>query len=99
MLATRLDLSFEETLNTRWFCSTCWWTVECLRRTPIVPIEGLCRSSSEPTLVAPHPGLGLGVRGCSNITLLTHLDGMLLSSHARINELATCGVKKCHVEL
>lgn len=99
MCAVLLDIWIVLTGRCRWrhpscrgdWClhHTCWWTVECLRRTPIVPIEGLCRSSSEPTLVAPHPGLGLGVRGCSNITLLTHLDGMLLSSHARINELAT----------
>lgn len=51
-----------------------------------MPIERLSRTGTKSTLVAPHPWLGLGVWGCSNITLLTHSDGMLLSSHARMNE-------------
>lgn len=40
-----------------------------------MPVERLCRTSSKSTLVAPHPRLGLRVRGCSNITLLAHFDG------------------------
>lgn len=44
-----------------------------------MPVKGLCRTSPKATLVAPHPWLGLGVRGCSNITLLTHVDGMTVT--------------------
>lgn len=40
-----------------------------------MPVQGLGRTTPISTLVAPHPVLGLGVRGCSNITLLTHVDG------------------------
>lgn len=44
-----------------------------------MPIEGLWRTSSKSTLVASHPWLGLGVRRCSNITLLTHFDGIAVT--------------------
>lgn len=42
-----------------------------------MPVQGLpgSGSGSKPTLVAPHPGLCLGVRGCSDVTLLAHVDG------------------------
>lgn len=40
-----------------------------------MPVQGLRGAGSKPTLVAPHPGLCLGVRGCSDVTLLTHVDG------------------------
>lgn len=63
---------------------TCWWSCERLRRSSIVPVEGLHRTGPKPALVAPHPWLGLGVRGCSDVTLLTHVDGSL-SSHARMS--------------
>lgn len=58
-----------------WKYFTCLWSGECLRWSPVVPIEGLCRTTPKSTLIAPHPWLGLGVWGCSNITLLTHFDG------------------------
>lgn len=44
-----------------------------------MPVEGLRRTRSESTLICPHPWLGLGVRGCSDITLLTHDAGMSLT--------------------
>lgn len=42
-----------------------------------MPVHGLrgAGSGSKPALVAPHPGLCLGVRGCSDVTLLAHVDG------------------------
>lgn len=69
-----------------WLHHTCWWSVEHLRRPPIVPIVWLCRTSSKSALVAPHPWLGLGVRGCSNITLLTHVDGMTVTVFSCLGE-------------
>lgn len=62
---------------------TRWRSCKRLRWSSIVPVKGLHRTSPESALVAPHPWLGLGVRGCSDVTLLTHVDG-LLSSHARM---------------
>lgn len=50
-----------------------------------MPVEGLHRAGPESALVAPHPWLGLGVRGCSDVTLLTHVDGFL-SSPARMSQ-------------
>lgn len=41
----------------------------------VVPVQGLRGTGSKPTLVAPHPGLRLGVRGCGDVTLLAHVDG------------------------
>lgn len=55
--------------------STCGGSRERLRRTSVVPVQGLRGAGSKPTLVAPHPGLCLGVRGCSDVTLLAHVDG------------------------
>lgn len=38
-----------------------------------MPVQRLRGTGPKPTLVAPHPGLCLGVRGCSDITLLAHV--------------------------
>lgn len=51
---------------------TCRWS---LRWTPIMPVEGLHRARSESPLIGPHPWLSLGIRGCGNVTLLTHFAG------------------------
>lgn len=50
-------------------------SVEGLRWSSIVPVQGLWGAGPTSTLVAPHPWLGLGVWGCSHVTLLTHVDG------------------------
>lgn len=50
------------------------WSV-VLRVWSVVPVQGLRGTGSKPTLVAPHPGLRLGVRGCGDVTLLAHVDG------------------------
>lgn len=60
--------------DTREF-STCWGSRERLRRTSIVPVQGLRGTGSKSTLIAPQPGLCLGVRRCSDVTLLTHVAG------------------------
>lgn len=52
---------------------TCSRSCERLRRTSVVPVQGLCGSGSKSALVAPQSGLRLGVRGRSDVTLLTHL--------------------------
>lgn len=36
-------------------------------------VQRLRGTGPKPTLVAPHPGLCLGVRGCSDVTLLAHV--------------------------
>lgn len=38
-----------------------------------MPVQRLRGTRPKPTLVAPHPRLCLGVRGCSNVTLLAHV--------------------------
>ena len=88
--------SVEKHRNTKYNSSllfTCRGSGEPLRRPTIVPVKGLRRTSSKSTLVAPHPGLGLGVRGSSHITLLTHVDGttlMIFSCQVRRHNLRHC---------
>jgi len=65
---------------------TCRWGREGLLLAPVVPTIGvLAGPRAEAGRVAPHPGLGLGVRRCGDITLLTHVAwlGLSLSSHAQ----------------
>lgn len=73
-----------------------WW--------PIMPIERLCWTRAKPTLVAPHPWLGLGVGGCSNITLLTHVErpvmpGWLLTTWFKYTIYSQQPVGRCCVHV
>lgn len=66
---------------------TRWW-----RRSSVMPIEWLCGTRAEPTLEAPHPWLGLGVGGCSNITLLAHVERSVMPGRL----LTTCFMSRRH---
>lgn len=74
------------------------------RWSSIMPIERLCWTRAKPTLVAPHPWLGLGVGGCSNITLLTHVErpvtpGWLLTTWFKYTIYSQQPVGKCCVHV
>lgn len=58
-----------------------------------MPVEGLRGSGSKSSLIAPQPGLGLGVRGCSDVTLLTHVAGAVCSCQGEAQPPAGSKVK------
>lgn len=72
---------------------TCWGGREHLRGAPVEPVEGLRGSSSKSSLVAPQPGLGLGVRGRSHVALLTHGAGAVCSGQEESQRPAGSKVK------
>lgn len=102
------QILFTQTYTTShlaFFCKcdrTCWWSIKSLRWSSIMSIEGLGRGSSKSTLVPPYSRLGLGVWGCSYVTLLAHSDGtavtvcsyqagMVKHKVYKIHELVLCG--------
>lgn len=59
----------------------------------VEPVEGLRGSAPRAGLVAPQPGLGLGVRGRSHVALLTHGAGAVCSGQEGCQRPAGSKVK------